>query len=261
MSDVDYGEPAFMEEDSDDLFSFSGSPPNFPPIPQWGALMAEIANSHHHEAPSEPPGRTMPLQYHLLPPQQGFQPEQPYTFPSVAYPEVPFWTGAPLPFHPQAYPQSVLPLHARQGVLAASEEARQQPARSKKSSKKNAGRNRASNGMFVSKVDETQMLKGKIKELEAALQRSNEESAYLREALRVSAQELNVLRSQGLVQQGALAWQQQPSQPAAPPSNPFREKSPRPLDEAFRVSLDYAKIKKSLRPTGFNYEPPRPDPL
>ncbi len=38
--------------------------------------------------------------------------------PYMPYPHMPFWTAAPLPFSPTMYPQNVLPLMARESLLA-----------------------------------------------------------------------------------------------------------------------------------------------
>lgn len=274
-------------------------PIEFPP--HWGELMEQIRVREEElkrvmlsrrsggesvsTKPVMPPEMPMPSDPHayrmvppsgyslLIPPEvQGgvFQP------PYVPYPHMPFWTAAPLPFSPGLYPVNVLPPTARESLLTP--KAPPRPVESEESKKKKNGRRstsksrkktparpRDANGMFVptkSEADNTNLLMGRIRELQNQLLRSQYESVILREQLVHSQMELVQLKDRGLVQANLRGgYQAQPNEPAStsvrsgsPPSSsnmPAHLQKMDKLDtEAFRVHLDYNELKSKLRPTG-----------
>ena len=83
--------------------------------PQFGTNQSMEESNHKQHSPrpnQNPEEKQDPTQFPTMMPPQNLPPNQippQWKIPSVQYPYVPFWTGAPLPFSPQFYPQSVIP--------------------------------------------------------------------------------------------------------------------------------------------------------
>jgi len=239
-----------------------------------------------------------PSSYEMLPPQNSTSPS--FEPPNIPYPQLPFWTAAPLPFSPSVYPVNVLPPNARESLLAPKappftgtvqknvfqgvEKKKKKPGRKPKM----PGRARDEKGLFIKSPpgeanhqnnvnkakanvnnSEDANLIGKIQELQNQLLESRYESVMLRQELLTSQMELSQLKERGLVKSNIPQYSQSVSTQMASPQNGHSQQvSPNskmppsmvsnqssPMQDAFRVSLDYNQLKSKLKPTnGGHYD-------
>lgn len=279
--------------------------------PHWAELMEQIrvreeemkrvmlsrrsSESVSLESKVPPPTMLPVSSYSLLPPQMSASPvlsdsAASFQVPHAAFPHMPFWSAAPLPFSPNVYPVNVLPPSARESVLAPKAPPRPAAADKKKrvGRVKSKTRQRDAKGLFVksppqeevSKMNEAMdnmSLMGRIQELQKQLLESRYESVVLREQLVHSQMELSQLKDRGLVRANLRGYSEPQPVPvnkeAAANSAGWKSTSPPPPSvsaitasamDAFRVQLDYAQIKSKLRPTNNGHydadaAPPMPD--